>query len=167
MTEQCFGRLSVDYAKLFERNLEFVLELRNQSDKPTNVIITVEKIQTDGVATLLKEHRVAMRGRSNFPFKYQDKLEGFRSGVIRVTATADNGEILYRQDLPLVFKDEAAIDIDTSLKEAKLKFNVDLNSHYMLMKTKGMRLMVSAPTIVLFTHAMPSRAVVPVIPESR
>ena len=136
MTEQCFGRLSVDYAKLFERNLELVLELRNQSDKMANVIITVEKIQTDGVATLLKEHRVAMRGRFNFPFKYHDKLEGFRSGIIRVTATEDNGTILYRQDLPLVFKDEAAIDIDTSLKEAKLKFSVDLNSHYMLMKTK-------------------------------
>ena len=136
MTEQCFGRLTVDYAQLFERSLEFVLELRNPSSRRANVIITVEKIQPDGTVTPLKEYRVAMKGNGRFPFKYQNKLEGFRSGIIRVTAIEDNGQILYRQDLPIVFKDEAAIDIDTSLKEAKLKFSVDLKSHYMLMKAK-------------------------------
>ncbi|MBQ7403365.1 MAG: hypothetical protein IJW05_08005 [Lentisphaeria bacterium] len=134
--QDCFARLSVDYSRLFERKLDLKTELFNLSGKAQKVTVKIEKINQDGSPVQTARYVKTIPAGSSAVIDHADPLSGFRSGVIRVTATGENGKLILSQDLPLVFKDEVKIEIETNLSEAKLTFSADLKSHYALAAAK-------------------------------
>ena len=136
LSEQgAFGRLTLNYERLFERKLDFDLEIINQSAKQKNVVLTIDFLDPDGRETGKKILKAAIPGKKAHTFKYTDPLSGFRAGIVRLNAVADNGERIFAQDIPLVFKDEVAVTTETDLAKGKLSFEVDLKSHYKLAGT--------------------------------
>ena len=131
----CFGRLSVDYSQLFERKLELKTELFNLSEKSETVSIRIETIRNDGSKGKTFSWEKTIPAGSSVTVNHADPLSGFRSGVVRVTASDSKGKIILRQDLPIVFKDEVKTSTETNLSAARLDFSIDLKSHYALAKT--------------------------------
>ena len=99
------------------------------------MVLTIEFLDPDGRETGKKILKAAIPGKKAHTFKYTDPLSGFRAGIVRLNAVADNGERIFAQDIPLVFKDEVAVTTETDLAKGKLSFEVDLKSHYKLAGT--------------------------------
>ena len=130
-----FGRLTLNYERLFERKLDFSLEITNQSAKQKNVTLEIRFMDPDGKETAVRKWNAAIPGGKAHVFKYSDPLSGFRAGIVRLNAFSDNGERIFAQDIPLVFKDDVAVTTETDLAKGKLAFEVDLKSHYKLAGT--------------------------------
>ena len=131
----CFARLSVDYAQLFERKLDLKAEIFNRSAKAQNVTVRIENLPNDGKKGTVRSYLKTIPAGASAVVNHTDPLSGFRSGVVRVTMTDAAGNLIYRQDLPLVFKDDVKITTETNLSESKLIYTADLKSHFALAKT--------------------------------
>ena len=133
--KECFGRLEVDYARLFEHKLDLKMTIRNLSGKAKKATVKTELIASSGKQLSASEKTAEIPADGEHVFPVQDPLTGFRSGIVRITATDEAGTLIHRQDLPLVFRDEATIVTETDLTAGKLFFEADLRSHYALAKT--------------------------------
>ncbi|MBQ9502942.1 MAG: hypothetical protein IJU70_12350 [Lentisphaeria bacterium] len=133
--EGAFGRLTLDYSRLFERKLALDLEVVNQSEKNKNTTLEVTFLDAAGRETGKKVLKATVPGKKTHTFRFEDPLTGFRAGIVRLDATAEGGERIFSQDIPLVFKDEVAISTETDLEKARLSFEIDLKSHYRLAGT--------------------------------
>ena len=133
--QDCFGRLEVDYSRLFEHQLDLKMTIRNLSDNPKKATVKTELIASSGKVVSCAEQTAEIPAGGEHVFPVRDPLTGFRSGIIRISATDEAGTLIHRQDLPLVFRDEASILTETDLTAGKLFFEVDLKSHYALAKT--------------------------------
>lgn len=159
LSEQgAFGRLTLNYERLFERKLDFDLEIMNQSGKQKNVTLDIRFINPDGKETAVKQMKALVPGKKAHTFKVSDPLSGFRAGIIRLNAVSDNGERIFAQDIPLVFKDEVATVMETDLAKGKLSFEVDLKSHYKLAGTNQVKVSIKAKdgkTLTVFAAGRP------------
>ena len=131
----CFARLSIDYSQLFERKLELKTELSNLSAKTETVSLRIEKFRNDGSKDTVFSYVKTIPAGATVVVNHADPLSGFRSGVVRVTAVDSKKKLILQQDIPLVFKDDIKITTDTNLSSAKLSFSIDLKSHFALVKT--------------------------------
>lgn len=132
-----YGRLSLNYELLFERKLDFTLEVGNQSKQAKNTTLEIAFLDQDGKLVRKTQLKKSIPANSIHSFKFNDNLNGFRSGIVRLTAIADNKEKFFLQDVPLVFKDEVAINTQTLLDKGKLLFDVDLKTHYKTITSKN------------------------------
>ena len=139
---ECFGRLEVDYARLFEHKLELKMTIRNLSGKTKKATVKTERIAGGGKPLSASEQTAEIPAGGEHVFSVQDPLTGFRSGIVRITATDEAGKLIHRQDLPLVFRDEAAITTETNLAAGKLLFEADLRSQYAIAKTAELEVLL-------------------------
>lgn len=124
-----YGRLTVNYDRLFERKLDFELEVINQSAAAKKVDFEVIFLDHEGVEKNKKVFKADIRGKAAHKFKVADPLTGFRAGIVRLIAKSGK-ELIFKQDMPLVFKDEINISTETDLAKSTLAFEIDLKSHY-------------------------------------
>ena len=140
-----FGRLTVNYERLFERKLDFDLEIINQSNAAKNVDLEVLFLDHEGNQLSKKQFSAAIKGNAAHNFKVSDPLTGFRAGIIRMTARSGS-ELIYKQDMPLVFKDEITISDETDLAKNTLAFEIDLKSHYRITSAASVKAILKDKT---------------------
>lgn len=139
-----FGRLSLNYDRLFERKLDLSLEIVNQSASKKNTVLEISFIGLDGKESAKKVMKAAVAGKAAHTFRFEDPLSGFRAGIVRLNAVAEGGERIFGQDIPLVFKDEVAVETETDLAKAKLSFKIDLKSHYRIVNSAAVEAYLKA-----------------------
>ncbi|MBQ7208893.1 MAG: hypothetical protein IJS01_13930 [Lentisphaeria bacterium] len=138
-----FGRLTLDYARLFERKLSLDLEAVNLGEAKKDAVLEISFIDPSGRELSKKVLKSSVAGKSAHTFRFEDPLQGFRSGIVRLNASADGGRF-FAQDIPLVFKDEVAVTTETDLANGKLLFEIDLKSHYRLTGTASVKAQLRA-----------------------
>jgi len=128
--EDLFGRLTLDYARLFNRRLELGYQVVNRSGEVKKVDLTVEVVSPSGKTVEKKTFSAEIAAGSSHSFSYGNPLSGLKAALVRLTA-AETGksEPFYAQDLPLAFKDEFRISDETDLKNETLTVQVDCTSH--------------------------------------
>ncbi|MBQ6470743.1 MAG: hypothetical protein IJJ33_02050, partial [Victivallales bacterium] len=134
-TQGCYGRLSLDYERLFARSLELKFTAGNCGGQPRQATILLEKFDASGALLDTQTRGLTIPGQGSAETVWEDPLTGFRSGFLRLTAKEADGTVFHRQDLPLVFKDEVNILTETNLEQATLRCSVDMSSHYRLAET--------------------------------
>lgn len=130
-----YARLFVDYEKLFRRNLDFKLEITNLGQVATPVKLSVELLDANLKQLDKRASSAIIAPGSEHIFAYDNPLAGLRSGIVRINAITDKGEMIYNQDLPLVFSDSLTVLLNPNISQNTLDVEVDCAASYVTVAT--------------------------------